>query len=453
MYGYTAEEAIGRLAPADFHASAADADKIIATVLSEGEYRGEQWLIRKDGTRFPARLRVIAVRDEQDQAVTFYGIAGDITEQVQAEQARRRMLAALEQMNDSILILDPQDKIQYVNPAFEQTTGYTQAEVIGRHPSLLASGCHDEMVYENLERAIHDGRVWTGRLINRRKDGSLYEQYGTISPVFDNAGQIINFVCLEHDLTQEQELERRLNQAEQLAAVGATITEVSHQIKNITNCLQSSVEIIDQMIARGNYGRLPAIGAVYRRNTDRLSELTRQMLGYGKIMDLKLEPANLNAIVRDAFAASTAWAASQQVELTFTPAEPLPLIPCHRGTLYDSILNVVGNAIEACAPRRTRWRSPSKTTGRASRARSSGASSTSSSRPRVTRATAWGWPWCRRRCTNMADRSTWPRAPPARSSPCACRCERKYFYGRPVVHIVHSVHSPEKSEENFPRRL
>ncbi|MHB1092438.1 EAL domain-containing protein [Thiobacillus sp.] len=129
-----------------------------------------------------------------------------------AEQAVRKLSLVVEQAADSVFITDPQGQIQYVNPAFEQLTGFTAEEAIGASPSLIKSGHHDEAFFRNLWDTILAGGVFHETLVNRRKDGALFYEEQTIAPLFDHAMQITSFVSTGRDITDRIRSEEKRTQ-------------------------------------------------------------------------------------------------------------------------------------------------------------------------------------------------------------------------------------------------
>jgi len=125
----------------------------------------------------------------------------NITERKRAEAERKRLMTAIEQVGEAIVITDAQGIIQFINPAFERTTGYSREEAVGQNPSILKSDKQDELFYRNLWDTISAGRTWVGRIVNKRKDGTLYTEETTISPVRNTSGQIVNYVAVKRDLT------------------------------------------------------------------------------------------------------------------------------------------------------------------------------------------------------------------------------------------------------------
>src|SRR5208337_1226394 len=111
---------------------------------------------------------------------------------------RAGLVAAVEQAADSIVITDTSGKIQYVNPAFTAMTGYSSEEAVGQYPSILKSGRHPVAFYEELWNTIRSGRVWHGEVINRRKDGTLYDEEMRIAPVQGSNGEIVSYIAIKH---------------------------------------------------------------------------------------------------------------------------------------------------------------------------------------------------------------------------------------------------------------
>ncbi len=141
--------------------------------------------------------------------VNVYG--RDISERRQAQAQMVKLSSALEQIADSVIITNRQGVIEYVNPAFEATTGYSREEAIGNKPSLVKSGRHGPEFYQQLWRTILRGEIYRDMFINRKKDGALYYEEKTITPLKDSAGGISHFVSTGKDITRRMEAEERLH--------------------------------------------------------------------------------------------------------------------------------------------------------------------------------------------------------------------------------------------------
>lgn len=122
---------------------------------------------------------------------------------------------AIEQAGESIIVTDSEGLITYINPPVSQTSGYSWEELRGQNPRIFQSGLQDRGFYEELWSAILGGRSWRGVLINRRKDGVLYEEESTISPIHSADGALVAFVAVKHDLTSERRLQENLSREQQ----------------------------------------------------------------------------------------------------------------------------------------------------------------------------------------------------------------------------------------------
>jgi len=177
---------------------------------------------KKDGTVLWARVSTSPIVGEDGSFEGALAMISDITEtkRIEAEEARSQeaiilLSQAMEQTADSVVITDRQGTIEYVNPAFEATTGYRREEVFGNTPRILRSGVHDREFYRQLWDEIRRGDSFRGTTVNRKKCGELYWAEQTITPIKDSAGAITHFVSVLKDITelrkkQEQELQLRL---------------------------------------------------------------------------------------------------------------------------------------------------------------------------------------------------------------------------------------------------
>ncbi|MEX0776634.1 MAG: PAS domain S-box protein [Phycisphaeraceae bacterium] len=175
--------------------------------------------LRPDGEVRDAEVTLAAARLHGRQVVLVS--AHDVTARRCAEETQRLRLAAIEASHDMIVITDAKGHIEYVNPAFTAQTGYAASQVLGRKTSILRSDQNDAALYADLWSTIHAGKVWSGQLINRRKDGSLYPEEMSITPVRGEQGQVTRFVAIKRDITRRRHDEEAQAQARQQAEAAA----------------------------------------------------------------------------------------------------------------------------------------------------------------------------------------------------------------------------------------
>jgi PAS domain S-box-containing protein len=209
QYGYSAQEIIGQsvalLIPLELASELPD----ILARLARGEHirHLETERVHKDGRRLAVSVSISPIVDATGQIVGASTIARDITDRIQAVARLALQSAALDAAANGIVITDLQGQIVWVNPAFTRLTGYSADEVVGRKPSILKSGQHAPSFYATLWATILAGRVWHGEIINRRKDGSLYVEEETITPVWDGRGHLQHFIAIEQDITERKQAE------------------------------------------------------------------------------------------------------------------------------------------------------------------------------------------------------------------------------------------------------
>ena len=148
-----------------------------------------------------------------------------------AEDKVTRLATVVEQSGDSIVITDTTGNIQYVNPGFEQTTGYSIQEVMGKNPSIMKSGKESPAFYKQLWDTIAAGQEWTGHFSNKKKDGSLYEEDATISPVRDDTGKIVAYVAVKRDVTEHMRADEQMRQQALLLDLAPVLVrDMQHRI-------------------------------------------------------------------------------------------------------------------------------------------------------------------------------------------------------------------------------
>jgi PAS domain S-box-containing protein len=137
----------------------------------------------------------------------------NITERKYAEDAVRQLSRIVEQTEDTVVVTDPKGVVEYVNPAFERLTGFTKEEILGKTPNILKSGLQDGQFYKRLWNTILNGDVFQSEFANRKKNGELYYEVKTITPLRDTQGKITHFVSTGKDITRHKLDEEKLRKA------------------------------------------------------------------------------------------------------------------------------------------------------------------------------------------------------------------------------------------------
>jgi len=221
MLGFTAEELIGKPSHATFHHHRPDGSDYpreecpmyAAYKHGKASRIDDEFLWRKDGIGLPVEYGATPILKD---AVIVGSVVSftDITLRKQQEAELLTQHSALEAAANAIVITNHKGVIQWVNPAFTRLTGYAREEAIGQNPRVLKSGVHDREFFRNLWDSILSGSVWQGTVTNKRKDGTLYQEEMTITPVRSKDGKITHFVAVKQDISERLRAEQRLRDTE-----------------------------------------------------------------------------------------------------------------------------------------------------------------------------------------------------------------------------------------------
>ncbi len=182
----------------------------------------------------------VPVLDENGVLTGYRGSDNDITERIQREIQLKKLTQAVEQSPVSIIITDVKGAIEYRNPKASENTGYSSEELSGENPRLLKSGYHPSSHYKELWETIISGKIWQGEFLNKKKNGELYWEAASISPIFDSEGNIINYLEIKEDITNTKKLISELQKAKEKAESSdelksAFIKNISHEIRTPLN--------------------------------------------------------------------------------------------------------------------------------------------------------------------------------------------------------------------------
>lgn len=247
-------------------------------------------LLHRDGQTVDVDVAVSGYTIDDTRVLQI--VMRDVSNEKRHSAERDRLIAAIEQSGEEVMITDPRGILQYVNPAFTAVTGYSREDALGRTPAFLKSGSHDDTFYRQFWSTISSGRVWRGRMVNRRKDGSTYTEEATISPVFDDAGQIAHYVAVKREITQQLALEAQLLQAQKLESIGRLAGGVAHDYNNMLSVILGRAELA---LARADPADpvredLEDIAGAAARSID----VTRQLLAFARRQTIVPKTLDLN---------------------------------------------------------------------------------------------------------------------------------------------------------------
>lgn len=283
----------------------------------------------------------------------------DITSRKRAEEKLRMLVRAVEQSPASIVITDTAGNIEYVNPRFEEVTGYSKAEALGKNPRILQSGRTPLGVYVQLWQTITSGGEWRGELCNKTKLGELYWEYASISAVLDEAGKVAHFVAVKENITEQKRREeqiRELNETleRRVEARTADLERANHELDAFSYSV--SHDLRGPLRAMNGFAHLieENDGDVLSADSrSMLERMKRNALHMGELIDdlLRLARAGRHALgLKNVSLGDTAAEVVRELQAvnlqTIVELAPLPSKVCDRALIKQVFVNLVGNAFK-----------------------------------------------------------------------------------------------------------
>jgi PAS domain S-box-containing protein len=277
--------------------------KTLKGKISTCEYR----LVTKTGKIRWIRSYLRPVWDiKEGRVIRLVGASSDITEQVIAERKIRQLSQAVEQSPSTVVITDTTALIEYVNPKFEELTGYRADEVIGQYPNLLKSGEHTPEFYQTLWTEIQAGRVWRGTFHNRRKDGTRYWESAAISALCDEKGTITHYIKVAEDITQnvlasEALQQRTLELQASNAELDAFAHTVAHDIQGELSVIAGFSELLMEMDIANQLDSVQTSLEIINKRAHKMNAITQSLLllASTRLEEIELTPILMSEIVSE----------------------------------------------------------------------------------------------------------------------------------------------------------
>lgn len=301
----------------------------------------EMDLLSWSGRRIPVISAVSLITSDEGEPVGVSGLVLDISQRRKLEAALRnerdRLSAILSNIGDAVVVTNRDGEIEFVNPAWERLNGYRSEDALGKNPNLIRSGQHDETFYKELWETILSGYLWSGEVVNQRKDGSTYEAALTIAPVVDAEGLIVNFVGVQHDISMLKEIDRMKSQF---------VSDVSHELRTPLTNIRLYLDLIQQTEYDQRAARYME---TLSRESERLSTLIEDLLSLSRLeaesVSISSDPVNINRLLTALVEDRERLAAQQGLELRIQCEAKLPTVIGDESLLSQVFTNLLTNAL------------------------------------------------------------------------------------------------------------
>ncbi len=255
-----------------------------------------------------------------------------------------RFKMIIENAYDAVVVTDRNGNIEYVNRTFEEITGYTSKEVIGKNPNILKSGLHDNKFYEELWQTILRGETWKGEFVNRKKNGELYYTSANIFPLSLEGNNITHFVSIQRDITEEKKLYEHLIRAQKMEAIGTLASGIAHDFNNILTSVLGYAELLKSNLEEDS--NLYRYADIIEKSAERGAQLAKKILTITRKEHIEFRSINLNDVVLEVVELLKK-SIPKEITIEVKLDNNIPFIKADPSQISQVVLNLAINAKDA----------------------------------------------------------------------------------------------------------
>jgi PAS domain S-box-containing protein len=298
--------------------------------------------VKASGDLMEVTVEVKAMRSG-DETLSLL-ITRDVTEQRKRDLDYLRFSNVIERTINPIQITDARGLMIYVNPAFEQWSGFPKEELIGKNPKMLSSQKHTGQFWQKIWDTILTGKVWHGQVQNTRKDGRALDTDLLISPIVDDNGNVVGFLGAHRDISEQKILEQQLVQSQKMESIGTLAAGVAHEVGNPLTSISSLAQVIqrttDDQFAREKL-------ELIKNQVNRISRTIKDLVDFSRPSTHTSRSVDVSQIVRDALSIVKYGKKVQDISFVEEFAEDLPQPIVVPDQLTQVFINILMNAVDA----------------------------------------------------------------------------------------------------------
>lgn len=304
----------------------------------------EERLLRRDGKSVWVEMSC-SISKHQGKTVLI-SIFRDISKRKKAELESQLLKKTINSIQESIFITGSDGMIQYANQSFTRIMGYTPQEVLGKTPAILNSRQQSKGFYTHLWQTLKNGQPWSGRIMNRHKDGTIFPVYMSIAPMFNTQQEITHFVAVHEDLTNDEALQHKIIQAQKLEAVAIMAGGIAHDFNNILATILGNLYLMRKKM-QGDEKGMSRIQTM-EKSVHHGANMIQQMLTFSRQDSPDMNAMNMLAFLKEASKlAESSLPENIQFTLDYSSTLKESYIQGNLNQLQQVILNLVDNARSA----------------------------------------------------------------------------------------------------------
>lgn len=280
-------------------------------------------------------------------------IGSDITEQRAAERQIERLSHVVEQSPISVMVTSVSGEIDYVNPEFTNLTGYRSDEVVGLTPAFLQSGLNNNIDYSQLWATISAGKTWHGEFCNRKKNRELYWESAAISPLKNEMGEILAYIALKQDITEQKRLESELEcqrqkqqRQAQDAAVGKMAYMIAHDLRNPLSSVKMTMQMLPALLPDKN-SDLHELATISLEQIQYMEEILTSLLVYSRADEVKCEWLDIGLLITNVITTEKTAFDDNNTKIKYIRNNNLPFVFADNVKLQQVLQNLISNAVQA----------------------------------------------------------------------------------------------------------
>jgi len=304
----------------------------------------ESAVLTSDGNERLIAWHNVLLRDEKGEISSILSSGEDVTERRKSEALVLKLSQAIEQTGESIVITDMDGIIEYINPAFSKTTGYSFDEAVGQSPSILKSGEQDEAYYQDMWTTVKAGNIWRGKLIDRKKDGTLYPVMMTISPIRNEVDVITHLVGIQQDVSEQEKLENQFLQAQKMESLGTLVGGIAHDFNNSLGGITGNLYLAKQAASE-----LPEVVKrldIIEKLSFRSAEQIKSLLSFARKGIIQKSNIPLISFLKELIKLHQA-ALPESIELKYDLKTVAMSVKGDASLIQQALINVINNARDA----------------------------------------------------------------------------------------------------------
>ncbi len=271
-------------------------------------------------------------------------IGRDISEEKKKELDLLRFSNIAHYTVNPLEITDVNGRIIYVNPAFEKASGYSREDLLGKNPNVFGSGKHPPAFWEKMWKTITSGKVWTGEIENRKKNGEPFFTQLLISPIIDSEGITVGFFGVHRDITGQKHLEQQLIHAQKMESIGLLAAGIAHEVGNPLTSISSLVQVIQRTTEdEFTQEKLELI----KSQITRISRIIRDLVDFSRRSSYEVQLTDINKNVREAVEIVQVGRKAKAISFSVDLNESIPMLPLVPDQVEQVFINILINAVDA----------------------------------------------------------------------------------------------------------